>query len=127
MATTDTAEFRILAYRRNAPGADPVGEVDQTTILNATGGTLVDSFVLGAAASDQTLALPANTGILVVSKDYPFSVKLRSGETALAGLMMYLAAGNDGGTQIVGSGSMLLSGNGSNASRLEVWAVRVGT
>ena len=127
MATTDTAEFRLIAYRRNAPGADPVGEVDLTTILNATGGTLVDSFVLGAAASDQTLALPANTGILIVSKDHPFSVKLRSGETALAGLMMYLAAGNDGGTQIVGSGSMLLSGNGSNAARLEVWAVRVGT
>ena len=82
--STDTAEIRLIAYRRDAPGADPVGEIDLTAILSGTGGTLVDAFTLGAAASDEVHALPACTSLIIVSKDHPFSMKLRSGETAMA-------------------------------------------
>lgn len=126
MPSADTAELRIIAYRRDAPGADPVGEIDQTAILSGTGGTLVDAFTLGAAASDEVHALPACTALLIVSKDYPFSLKLRSGETSMAGLRQFLLAGEEADTAALASGNVLLSGNGTNAARIEIWAVRVG-
>lgn len=124
---TDTAELRLIAYRRDAPGADPIGEIDQTAILSGTGGTLVDAFVLSASASDEVHALPACTALLIVSKDYRFTLKLRSGETAMTGLKQFLVAGDDADTAAVASGNVLLSGNGSNAARIEIWAVRVGS
>lgn len=125
--STDTAEIRLIAYRRDAPGADPVGEIDLTAILSGTGGTLVDAFTLGAAASDEVHALPACTSLIIVSKDYPFNMKLRSGETAMAGLRMFTLAGQDADTAALASGNVLMSGNGSNAARIEIWAVRVGS
>lgn len=125
--STDTVETRLIAYRRDAPGADPVGDIDLTAILSGTGGTLVDAFTLGAAASDEVHALPACTALLIVSKDYPFSMKLRSGETAMAGLRMFALSGEEADTAALASGNALLSGNGSNAARIEIWVVRVGS
>lgn len=127
MPSTDTLEARLIAYRRDAPGADPVGEIDLTAILSGTGGTLVDAFTLGAAASEEAHALPACTALFIVSKDYPFSMKLRSGETAMAGLKLYVMAGQEADTAALASGSVLLSGNGTNAARIEIWAARVGS
>lgn len=125
--STDTVETRLIAYRRDAPGADPVGDIDLTAILSATGGTLVDSFTLGAAASDEVHALPACTALLIISKDYRFSMKLRSGETAMTGLKLFAFSGDEADTAALASGNVLLSGNGSNAARIEIWAVRVGS
>lgn len=78
--------------------------------------------LLAPAAADQELAFTEACALLIVSRDYPFSLRLADGETLLANLRKFVLFADDTDDGIL-EGPVLLTGNGSNQASLEVWIV----
>lgn len=77
---------------------------------------------LAAAAADQALTFTSAIAILIVSHDYPFSLRLAAGQTLLANLRQFLVFCDDTADAAAVT-SVLLTGNGDNVADLEVWIV----
>lgn len=77
---------------------------------------------LAAAAADQALTFTAAVAIVIVSHDYPFSLRLAAGETLLGNLREFKVWCDDTADAAAVT-SVLLTGNGDNVADLEVWIV----
>ncbi len=77
---------------------------------------------LAAAADDQAVTFTNAVGLVIVSHDYPFKLRLAAGETLMENLRAFVVWADDADDGIVQT-SCLLTGNGTYAADLEVWII----
>lgn len=80
--------------------------------------------LLAPAAADQALGFTNACALLIVSRDYPFSLRLAAGETLMSNLRKFELFADDTDDGIL-EGPVLLTGNGTNQASLEVWIVEL--
>lgn len=120
---TQSVIARLILQHVSDTGETPEKEYDEEyTLTGFADITPGRRLKLAAAAADQALTFTDVIGILITSRDNPFDLKVGAGETALTNLRSFfvLAEDTDDG---VHQTSVLLSGNGSNESNLEIWLI----
>jgi hypothetical protein len=128
MATMNSA-LRIVLQHMNDTGDTAAKSLD-TDEIDQAGLTLSGyedltpgrRIRLGASAADQAVAFTDALGILIVSHDYPFSLRLAAGETLLTNLRAFVVWADDTDDGVHQT-SCLLTGNGSYAADLEAWII----
>lgn len=120
---TKSASLRLILEALNDTGEAAEKELDTTKDLDSyTDITPGRRIALAAAAADQAVAFTDAIGIVLVSHDNPFSLRLAAGETLLEDLTVFVVWGSatdDGVHQT----SVLLTGNGDNIADIEVWII----
>jgi len=124
MATKELALRMILQLREDL-GASPEKTLDiqhsLSSFLDATPGRMI---ALAPAAANQALTFTAACALVIVSRDYPFSIRLAADETLITNQRFFVSATDDEDASGLET-SVLLTGNGSNTANLEVWIVEM--
>lgn len=126
---TMSAALRIVLQHLNDTGESPEKSID-TDSIDQAGLTLSDydaltpgaRIKLAPAAADQAVLFTDAIAILIVSRDYSFSLRLAAAETLLENLRAFLVWANDTDTGIH-QVSCLLTGNGADTANLEIWII----
>ena len=126
---TQNAALRIVLQHMADTGESPEQSID-TDKIGRSGFTLSGydditpgrRLLLAVDADDQALAFDDAIGVLLVSRDYPFSLRLADGETLMTNLRAWLAFADDTDAGVLQT-SVLLTGNGVNAANLEIWII----
>ena len=118
---TKSASLRLGLEALNDVGEAPEKGVDETLDLSGyTDLTPGRRIALDPAAVDQAVTFTDAIAILIVSHDYPFSLRLVAGQALLANLRVFLVWADDE-LDDAHSTSVLLTGNTLNVADLEVW------
>lgn len=120
---TKSATLRTLLTAVNDAGEEPEKSLDESFVLASfTDFTPGRRIRLAAAAADQAVTFTDAIALLVVSHDYPFSLRLAAAETLLENLRSFLVWADDEDSGVHQT-SVLLTGNGTNVADLEVWII----
>lgn len=76
--------------------------------------------VIGPAEVDIAVAIPEDIIALVVYSDQPIKMRLAAAETQMNNMRLFTAIGDDELDTLLASGSILLSGNGSNEAIVRI-------
>ncbi|MFA5801198.1 MAG: hypothetical protein WC911_01845 [Thermoleophilia bacterium] len=118
MATKHFA-IRIIAETSDDTTDTPVIWVDKTFTLDGYTAKETKDLVLGPTAADQILTIPDACGIVILSEDYPFSVRLASAQKLVGPVLFWSSIASDTDDKIIDV-SVLLTGNGTNAAALKI-------
>ena len=128
---TKTIEVRVIVRQSNDEGDVPQKVFDETYILSGFAQCRPGERVRVASdASDTAFVHSTPAMVMLASHDYPFDVRLASGETQLTDLSLLLAVGYQSTTtmnDILSTASLLVSGNGADAADVEHWTVKQAT
>lgn len=117
----------IQIQRRDDPTQEPQTVAAPTfTIADVEGFEAEAGLKLAADATDQALTIPDSCALLIYSLDYPFLYRYATDESQLEETMCHLFWGKDVDSACH-TGSVLLSGNGTNPSRLRYWLLKTTT
>jgi hypothetical protein len=119
---TKNAVLRLLLSVAQETGATPERTLDKSFPLSGFKATAARDLALATDASDTQVTFTNAALVVVVSRDYPFSLRLGSGETLLENLMIYAFAVADA-TDATALDALRLSGNGSNVANLTVYTI----
>lgn len=126
---TMNAALRIVTEHMNDTGDSAAKSLDSDQVNR--GGLTLSGYEdatpgrrirLGTAAADQALSFTDAIAIVIVSHDYPFSLRLAAGETLLTNLRAFVVWADDTDDGVHQT-SCLLTGNGTYAADLEVWII----
>lgn len=122
---------RTVLLHEEESGAAAEKSLDTHTIgpagLTLTGYTDITPgkrILLAPAADDVEVAFTHACALLIVSRDYPFSLRLAAGETLLTNVRKFELFADDTDDGVL-EGPVLLTGNGTNQASLEVWIVEL--
>lgn len=118
-----SAVLRLLLSSIDDTGYDPSKEADASLTLSGyTDITPGRRLTLAAGASDQALSFTEAVGLVIISHDNPFKLRIAAGETLLTNLRRFVlwCDDEDDGARAT---SVLLTGNGSTPADLEVWII----
>lgn len=125
-----TASFRLLAEFFPSSGVDPSSRVDTDVSpglpLALTGftGFAQITRTVAPAADDEALTLPTGGVIaLLIVSDEPITLKLETGETAMANGRAWMFVAADEDTAILPAGDLLLTGNGASTANVVIWYI----
>lgn len=117
------ASLRLILDSLNAAGESPEKTLDETLDLSGYKSiTPGQRIALAAAASDEAVTFTDVIGLVVMSHDNPFSIRLAAGETLVANQRLFVIWANDEDTGAIQT-SVLLTGNGVNEADIEVWKI----
>ena len=128
MATMKAA-LRIVLQHLNDTGESPEKSIDTDSIdragLTLSGYEAItpgSRIKLAAAAAYQAVTFTDAIAIVIVSRDYPFSLRLAAAETLMENLRAFLVFADDTLDGVITT-SFLLTGNGDNTADLEIWII----
>lgn len=121
------AALRLIAEFFNDVGEEAADEIDtgqlpsplpllSVTDRNAKRHTLANG------ATDEALTFTSAVALIIVTTDYPFTVKRASGETAWTNVRSFCVWADDTDAAVATT-SVLLSGNGANDAHLLIWVI----
>jgi hypothetical protein len=120
-----TAALRLIFELLESTGSDPTIQVDTDEMSPPTFSDLVarldQAVAIGPSVVNQAVALSAACLVVLVS-DQPVTLKLASGETAMA-VRFFCVAGKDKSGTALPATSILLSGNGSSTANVRIYAL----
>lgn len=121
---TKSVSVRVIIQQTDDTGEVADKGFDRTVELSSfselTPGRRIN---LAASADDYEVAFTNASLLFVYSHTNKFGVRVADGETLQENLQMYGPFVSNAATNEVISGSILLTGNGSTPSDLEVWIV----
>lgn len=121
---TKEASLRLILNSLNASGDAPEKTFDETLDLSEfTSITPGRRLSLAASASDQAVTFTGAIGIVIMSHDNYFKLRLLTGETLLTNLRLFTVWANDEDTALASTVSVLLTGNGTTPADLEIWII----
>ena len=120
---TKGASLRLVLETVNDTGDTPAKSVDETFDLTSfTDLTPGRRIALATTADDQPVAFSDAIGVVVLSHDYPFGIRLAAGETLMSNVRLFVVYADDENAGVL-TGSFLLTGNGTNVADIEVWLI----
>jgi hypothetical protein len=123
MAAIRSATLRVIVDMQDDTGAAPSKSLDETGLLtlikNATPGRRL---ILAPDADDEVVTFTNVAGLVIISHDYAFALRLAGGEALLDNLQMFVVWAKDT-TAGAHTTSVLLTGNGTNEADLEIWII----
>ena len=123
MATKSTI-LRLSLEAINDVGESPDKEFDEQLTLSGYDEVVVRRKKLSNSGADVSLVLSATViGLIVFAHDFPFSLRLVSGEALVANCRLYVIWADDENDSALTTAEILLTGNSSNDSDLEVWEI----
>lgn len=123
---TQNAALRLVLQHMNDSGEEPEQELDTDRIdqagltLSSYSSFTVKRIALAAAAADQAVTFTDAIGLIIVSRNYAFSIRLAAAETLVANTRLFVIWADDEDDEAL-STSVLLTGNGDNVADIEVW------
>ncbi len=122
---TQNAALRLVLQHMNDTGEEAAQTLDTdgfATGIPLSGYTdfSVRRIKLAVDADDQAVEFTAAIGVVVVSRDYAFSLRKADGETLFENLRLFVLWAADEDTEACTT-SVLLTGNGDNVAAIEVW------
>ncbi len=116
---TKTATFRIFFETADDTTEAASESYDVSFPLAGYAVKRTEDYQVAPAAADVAYTIPDACALLIYSLDYPFSLRLVSGQKLLTDVMCYLVAAGDSADQVIDV-SVLFSGNGSNTANLKI-------
>lgn len=116
------ASLRLILEQIADTGESPETTYDETWTIAGFEEVVDQRILLSASASDQAVTITGALAVLVFSVDNPFKLRIKTGETLLADLRAFLIWCDDEDTAALAT-NILLSGNGSNQSRLRFFKI----
>lgn len=119
---TKNMTIRTIIQPANDTGAEPVATFDETVSLSGYSDmTASRRMTLAAAGSDVAVTFTNAALLFIFSHDNKFSLRLGAGQTLLQNLKQFGPVVVNDATNSALATSVLLSGNGTTPSDLEIW------
>jgi hypothetical protein len=130
MATKSATLRGILELIRDT-GETPSCDLDESLVLSGWEGLTHREFKLSAAAVDTALGLVNDSSlVIIISHDNPFSVRLKAAEKLLEDVRFFAFMATDptaAAYDVAGPSDILLTGNGTNETQLEIYTIDTET
>lgn len=118
------ASLRLIVDSLNASGESPEKTLDEVLDLAGyTGITPGRRLSLAAVAADQAVTFVGAIGLIIISHDNFFKLRLATGETLMTNLRLFVAWASDEDTALASTVNVLLTGNGTTTADIEIWII----